>query len=97
MLWTRGLGTKITGTISLGDFSGGGPKGVRSIFTVISSHIVFIISSYEVAVPMQPLVEKLDMPEENISTFMCYLEEHDKVKIYTCNGMFIYCLGWLFL
>ena len=32
------------------------------------------------AVPIQPLVEKLDMPEENISTFMCYLEEHEQVR-----------------
>ena len=32
------------------------------------------------AVPIRPLVEKLDMPEENISTFMCYLEEHEQVR-----------------
>ena len=28
----------------------------------------------EVALPIAALVEKLDMPEENIATFMCYLE-----------------------
>jgi len=39
-----------------------------------------LIYSVEVAVPIQTLVEKLDMPEENISTFMCYLEEHEKVR-----------------
>jgi hypothetical protein len=43
--------------------------------------MLFILTfRVEIAVPIQKLVEKLDMPEENISTCMCYLEEHEKVK-----------------
>ena len=43
------------------------------------NHQLLLIFSVEVGVPIQKLVEKLDMPEQNISTFMCYLEEHEKV------------------
>lgn len=36
-----------------------------------------ICGGHEVAVPIERLVQELDMPEENIATLLCYLELHD--------------------
>ena len=51
-----------------------------SLSNLVTIKTLLFFFRLEIAVPIQPLVEKLDMPEENISTFMCYLEEHEKVS-----------------
>ena len=36
-----------------------------------------VCGGHEVALPIERLVQDLDMPEENIATLLCYLELHD--------------------
>ena len=45
----------------------------------------------EVALNIESTVELLDMPEENISTLLCYLENHEKRWIKLENPVYSDC------
>ncbi|KAG1655794.1 ATP-dependent DNA helicase Q4 [Nymphon striatum] len=46
---------------------------------------------HEVAVPLSPIVQDLDLKEESISTLLCYLELHPKRWINVLNPVYATC------
>lgn len=46
---------------------------------------------HEVAIPIDSTVEELDLPSENISTLLCYVELHPKQYIKVLNNAYTVC------
>ncbi|RVE43947.1 hypothetical protein evm_011416 [Chilo suppressalis] len=48
-------------------------------------------NGHEVGIPIDSTVEDLDLPSENISTLLCYVELHPKQYIKVLNNAYIMC------
>lgn len=46
---------------------------------------------HEVGIPIEPTVEELDLPSENIATLLCYVELHSKKYIKVLNNAYTMC------
>ncbi|CAF4822728.1 unnamed protein product [Pieris macdunnoughi] len=52
---------------------------------------VFKCQGHEVGIPIENTVEELDLPSENISTLLCYIELHPKHYIKVLNNAYTMC------
>ncbi|XP_064481352.1 ATP-dependent DNA helicase Q4-like [Ornithodoros turicata] len=50
-----------------------------------------IAATYEVAIPIDTMVEELDLKEENIETLLCFLEFHPKKVLEVLNKVYSTC------
>lgn len=69
------------------------PCQCASVQKVILSNVTTNLrcEGHEVGIPIDSTVEELDLPSENISTMLCYVELHTKQYIKVLNNAYIMC------